>query len=85
MVIIAKAQKGQEYMYKMSSMIKCRGRAQAERVASFLTKHNDRVENTDLRLGDNELWHMYTIDKYSPQPHYSTKTKKGQLVITRIM
>ena len=85
MVIIAKAPKGREYMYKISSMIKCRGRAQAEMVARYLTENNESVNTNDFRLGENEVWHIYTIDSYDHQPIYTTRTIKGNLVITRII
>ena len=77
---MAKACKGEEFMYKKSSMILCKSKKQAEKLAEFLNENNETT-NGEWKLKDNEIWWVYEIDKYDTTPLYKIKTTKGKIVI----
>lgn len=80
MYIIAKAIKGQEFMYSKKSAILCKSKKQAEILANFLNSNNE-TSTKNWKLQDNEIWFVYEIDNYSDQPLYKIKSTNGKIVI----
>ena len=80
MFIISKTIKGQEYLYSNKYSILCENEKQARELASFLNKNNNSTIN-DFKLKDNEIWHVYKIDKYDNVPRYKLKNTKGKISI----
>lgn len=80
MFIISKTIKGQEYVYSNKYSVLCSTKKQAVTLAEFMNKNNDTALG-DFKLKDNELWHVYQIDKYDTPARYRLKCTKNKISI----
>lgn len=80
MYIISKTIKGKEFMYSTKHSILCKSKKQADELATFLNNHNDTTSEV-FKLKENEIWHIYQIDKYSTPPAYRVSQTKGKISI----
>ena len=80
MYIISKTVKGQEYLYSNKYSILCKSEKQANQLAKHLNEHNDNTTG-DFKLKDNEIWHVYKIDKYDTPPKYRLSSTNGKISI----
>lgn len=80
MYIISKTIKGKEYLYSNKHSILCKSEEQAIQLAKHLNEHNDSTTG-DFKLKDNEIWHVYKIDKYDTQPRYKLSSTNGKISI----
>lgn len=84
MYIISKTIKGQEYLYSNKHSILCKSEKQANQLAKHLNEHNNDTTG-DFKLKDNEIWHVYKIDKYDTPPRYKLSTTKGKISIKEVI
>lgn len=83
MFIISKTIKGKEFIYSNRFSILCENEKQANVLANFMNKNNNSAID-DFKLKNNELWHVYKIDKYDAQPRYKLKTTNNKISIAEI-
>lgn len=83
MFIVSKTVKGKEFLYSSKYSILCKSESQANALADFMNKNND-TSIGDFRLKENEIWHVYHIDKYDTPPRYKLKTTKNRISIVEI-
>lgn len=80
MYIISKAIKGQEFLYSTRYSILCKNKTEAEILAEHLTKYNEDAA-ADFKLKNNEVWHVYEIDKYDAPPRYKLCCTKNKIAV----
>lgn len=80
MFIISKTIKGKEFVYSTNHSILCKDKKQADKLADFLNKNNNNTIG-NFKLKDNEIYHVYEIDKYDTPPRYRLKTTKNKISI----
>ena len=80
MFIFAKTIKNHEYIYSNKTAVLCRDKKQAQAVADFLNANN-ATNRGDFKLKDNEIYHVYEIDKYDKCPPYRLKTTRGKIFV----
>ena len=83
MYIISKTIKGKEFVYYTKYSILCKNKQQAEKISTFLNEHNDTA-NGLFKLQDQEVWHVYQIDKYDTPPRYKVTNTKNKISIKEI-
>jgi hypothetical protein len=83
MFIISKTIKGKEFMYSKNCMIKCESKKQANFLCECMNVNNSSL-NDDFKLKENELYYVYSIDKYDTQPNYRISIRKNKFYIVEI-
>lgn len=80
MFIISKTIRGKEFLYSKRHSILCKNEKQAKELRDFLNSHND-TSLGDFKLKENEIYHVYEIDKYDTIPMYRLKSTKNKISI----
>lgn len=80
MFIVSKTIKGKEFVYSGNHSILCEDEKQAQKLAHFMNNHNDTALDI-FKLKDDEIWHVYEIDKYDTPARYKLKNTKSKISI----
>lgn len=76
-IYIAIANKGKEYLYRRSTVIKCNSEKQALALRNHLNKYNEKSFN-GFKCSENETWHIFS----DLEALYKVKETKGKISLT---
>lgn len=79
MFCIAISEKGKEFFYKKSTVIKCNSNKQAITLCEHMNKNNDSSVG-DFKAKPNEIWYVHK----DIEPLYRIKTTSGKITLTCI-